>query len=148
MLVNSFIIIYIDRKTGRKTKELKSWMSNTSFSMKNGLKNRMKNKISIHFDHLWINFDCKRWYFIVIFILFNMIYYREKEENHLIVIGWRLEKVELNWKWIWLHERMMDKHCLNNYRIWCVDYDSESFIWNWLSIEGRIDDFMIFDCKG
>ena len=55
--------------------------------------NRMKNKISIHFDHLWINFDCKRGYFIVIFILFNMIYYREKEENHLIVIGWRLEKV-------------------------------------------------------
>ena len=32
------IYIYIDRKTGRKTKELKSWMSNTSFSMKNGLK--------------------------------------------------------------------------------------------------------------
>ena len=31
------LIIYIDRKTGRKTKELKSWMSNTSFSMKNDL---------------------------------------------------------------------------------------------------------------
>ena len=36
--IGVLFIIYIDRKTGRKTKELKSWMSNTSFSMKNGLK--------------------------------------------------------------------------------------------------------------
>ena len=40
------IYIYIDRKTGRKTKELKSWIIYIPPF------NRMKNKISIHFDNL------------------------------------------------------------------------------------------------
>ena len=43
------LIIYIDRKTGRKTKELKSWMSNTSFSMKNGLKEWIEWKTKYQF---------------------------------------------------------------------------------------------------
>ena len=118
--------------------------------MKNGLKEWIEWKTKYQFILIIYKSISivKEDILFVIFILFNMIYYREQEENHLIMAGWRLEKVELNWKWIWLHERMMDKHRLNNYRIWCVDYDSESFIWNWLSIEGIIDEFMIFDCKG
>ena len=49
VLIIAYYYLYIDRKTGRKTKELKSWMSNTSFSMKNGLKEWIEWKTKYQF---------------------------------------------------------------------------------------------------